>query len=109
LDDFGLITNIAVALGLALVGGLGARAIGLSPIVGYLAAGIVISPFTPGYDADTDQIQELAEIGVIFLMFGVGLPLQRARSTGSEGHRHPRGGHPDHARICTRHQHRLAV
>lgn len=72
-QDFELITNVAVALGLALAGGLAARAIRLSPIVGYLAAGVIISPFTPGYDANSDQIRELAELGVIFLMFGVGL------------------------------------
>ena len=41
--------------------------------MGYLAAGIVISPFSPGFDADLDAIRELAELGVIFLMFGVGL------------------------------------
>ncbi len=73
MHDFELITNVAIALGLALAGGLAARAIRLSPIVGYLAAGVVISPFTPGYDANSDQIRELAELGVIFLMFGVGL------------------------------------
>ncbi|MEX1102954.1 MAG: cation:proton antiporter, partial [Dehalococcoidia bacterium] len=73
MEDFGLITTIALALGLALVGGLSARAIGLSPIVGYLAAGLILSPFTPGYDADTEELRELAELGVIFLMFGVGL------------------------------------
>jgi CPA2 family monovalent cation:H+ antiporter-2 len=72
-EHFSLLTSIAVALGLALAGGIGARVIGLSPIVGYLAAGLVISPFTPGYDADLDALRELAELGVIFLMFGVGL------------------------------------
>ncbi len=72
-QEFDLITTVALALGLALVGGLSARALGLSPIVGYLAAGIVLSPFTPGYDAETEDIRELAELGVIFLMFGVGL------------------------------------
>lgn len=73
LEDFHLLTSIAVALGLALSGGIVARLAGLSPIVGYLAAGIVISPFTPGYDADLEALRELAELGVIFLMFGVGL------------------------------------
>jgi CPA2 family monovalent cation:H+ antiporter-2 len=72
-QEFDLITTVALALGLALVGGLSARAIGLSPIVGYLAAGIVLSPFTPGYDAETEDLREMAELGVIFLMFGVGL------------------------------------
>lgn len=50
-----------------------ARAARLSPVVGYLAAGVAISPFTPGYEADTETLRELAELGVIFLMFGVGL------------------------------------
>ena len=73
MDDFSLITSIAIALGLAAVGGFAARLIRLSPIVGYLAAGLVISPATPGYSADSAVIQQLANIGVIFLMFGVGL------------------------------------
>ncbi|MEO8539750.1 MAG: cation:proton antiporter [bacterium] len=73
MEHFSLLTSIAVALGLALTGGVAARLAGLSPIVGYLAAGVVISPFTPGYDADLDALRELAELGVIFLMFGVGL------------------------------------
>lgn len=73
MNDFGLLTTIAVALGLALAGGLAARALRLSPVVGYLAAGVVISPFTPGYDADLESLRQLAELGVIFLMFGVGL------------------------------------
>lgn len=73
MEEFHLLTSIAIALGLALAGGVLARLAGLSPIVGYLAAGVVISPFTPGYDADLDAIRELAELGVIFLMFGVGL------------------------------------
>lgn len=72
-EHFSLLTSVAVALGLALGGGITARLAGLSPIVGYLAAGVIISPFTPGYDADLDALRELAELGVIFLMFGVGL------------------------------------
>jgi CPA2 family monovalent cation:H+ antiporter-2 len=72
-EEFSLLTSIAVALGLALTGGVLARLAGASPIVGYLAAGAVISPFTPGYDADLHALEELAELGVIFLMFGVGL------------------------------------
>lgn len=73
MEDFSLLTSIATALGLAVAGGILARLAGISPIVGYLAAGLVISPFTPGYDADTDAIGQLANLGVIFLMFGVGL------------------------------------
>ncbi len=73
MEHFSLLTSVAVALGLALGGGIAARLAGLSPIVGYLAAGVIISPFTPGYEADLDALRELAELGVIFLMFGVGL------------------------------------
>src|SRR5687767_7604047 len=68
-----LLINIAVALVVAFFGGLIARRIGLPTIVGYLMAGIVIGPFTPGFVGDTETISQLAELGVIFLMFGVGL------------------------------------
>ncbi len=68
-----LLINIAVALVVAFFGGLIARYIGLPTIVGYLLAGIVIGPFTPGFVGDTETISQLAELGVIFLMFGVGL------------------------------------
>jgi CPA2 family monovalent cation:H+ antiporter-2 len=57
----------------AFIGGILARRIGLPTIVGYLLAGIVIGPFTPGFVGDTETISQLAELGVIFLMFGVGL------------------------------------
>lgn len=73
MEDFSLITAIAIALGLAAAGGFLARALRLSPIVGYLAAGLIISPVTPGYRTDPAAIAQLANIGVIFLMFGVGL------------------------------------
>lgn len=68
-----LLINIAVALVVAFVGGVIARRIGLPTIVGYLLAGIAIGPFTPGFVGDTGTIHQLAEMGVIFLMFGVGL------------------------------------
>jgi CPA2 family monovalent cation:H+ antiporter-2 len=68
-----LLVNITVALALSLVGGLAARRIGLPAIVGYLLAGLAISPLTPGWTADTDSISQLAELGVILLMFGIGL------------------------------------
>src|SRR5262245_25867533 len=73
MHDFHLLTNITVALFFAFVGGLIARRIGLPTIVGYLLAGIAIGPFTPGFQGDVAAISELAEIGIIFLMFGVGL------------------------------------
>lgn len=68
-----LLINIAVALVVAFFGGLIARRIGLPTIVGYMLAGIVIGPFTPGFVGNTATIGQLAELGVIFLMFGVGL------------------------------------
>lgn len=68
-----LITTIAAALGLALFMGFIAARLKLPALVGYLLAGILIGPFTPGFVADTNLAGELAEIGVMLLMFGVGL------------------------------------
>src|SRR5574342_605585 len=68
-----LLINIAAALTAAFIGGLLARRIGLPTIVGYLLAGVAIGPFTPGFVGDIETISQLAELGVIFLMFGVGL------------------------------------
>ncbi|MCA3512175.1 MAG: Kef family K(+) transporter, partial [Rhodobacter sp.] len=71
--DTPLIATIAVGLGLAFVLGVVAQRFRLPPIVGYLMAGIMVGPFTPGFVADQKLAVELAEIGVILLMFGVGL------------------------------------
>ena len=68
-----LITLMTVGLGLAFIFGMIATRLKLSPLVGYLIAGVVIGPFTPGFVADGDLAKELAELGVILLMFGVGL------------------------------------
>ena len=68
-----LIALIAVGLGLAFVLGFIAQRLGFPPLVGYLIAGIFVGPFTPGYVADAGLAAQLAEIGVILLMFGVGL------------------------------------
>src|SRR5688500_10656549 len=68
-----LISTIAAGLGLALVFGFLAARLKLPPLVGYLIAGIVIGPATPGFVADVDLSAQLAEIGVMLLMFGVGL------------------------------------
>src|SRR6059058_902618 len=68
-----LITTIAAALGLALVLGFVAARLRLPALVGYLLAGVFIGPFTPGFVADTNLASQLAEIGVMLLMFGVGL------------------------------------
>ncbi|HEX6853296.1 MAG TPA: cation:proton antiporter [Candidatus Polarisedimenticolaceae bacterium] len=73
MHDVPLLINITVALGMAFLGGIAARKLGLPTIVGYLLAGIAIGPFTPGFVSDLETIRQLAELGVIFLMFGVGL------------------------------------
>ncbi len=71
--DVALISTIAAGLGFSLLGGFIAVRLRLSPIVGYLLAGVVVGPFTPGFVADLHLAEQLAEIGVILLMFGVGL------------------------------------
>lgn len=68
-----LILTLTGGLGAALTFGYITQRIGLSPIVGYLIAGIVVGPHTPGYVANMAMAEQLAEIGVILLMFGVGL------------------------------------
>ena len=68
-----LIGILVVGLGLAFVLGTAAQRLKLPPLVGYLLAGVVIGPFTPGFIADTHLTQQLADVGVILLMFGVGL------------------------------------
>ncbi|AEI74704.1 Inner membrane protein ybaL [Candidatus Moranella endobia PCVAL] len=68
-----LINTIVVGLVLAYVLGIGANRLRISPLVGYLTAGVLVGPFTPGFVADTSLATELAELGVILLMFGVGL------------------------------------
>ena len=71
--EHALITTVAAAFGLALVFGLIAEKLGIPALVGYLLAGIAISPATPGYVGDVDIAAQLSEIGVMLLMFGVGL------------------------------------
>src|SRR3954469_8399021 len=71
--DLPLITTIAAGLGLALVLGFIAARLKLPALVGYLLAGVILGPFTPGFVADTQLASQLAEIGVMLLMFGVGL------------------------------------
>ncbi|MGP9811625.1 YbaL family putative K(+) efflux transporter [Rhodopseudomonas sp. NSM] len=68
-----LISTIVAGLVLAFMFGVAAQRLRVSPLVGYLLAGVVIGPFTPGYVADQRLANELAEIGIILLMFGVGL------------------------------------
>ena len=73
MHDLPLITTIAAAFTAALLLGLLTQRLGLSPIVGYLLAGVLIGPHTPGFVGDVDIAHQLAEVGVILLMFGVGL------------------------------------
>src|SRR5438045_2640573 len=68
-----LILTLTGGLAAALVLGYVTQRLGLSPIVGYLLAGIVVGPSTPGFVADRHLAEQLAEIGVVLLMFGVGL------------------------------------
>ncbi|MGE0157990.1 MAG: cation:proton antiporter [Gemmatimonadales bacterium] len=68
-----LITTIVAGLGLAMIMGFGAARVGLPPLVGYLLAGILIGPATPGFVADVELTRQLAELGIMLMMFGVGL------------------------------------
>ncbi|MBS0531152.1 MAG: Kef family K(+) transporter [Proteobacteria bacterium] len=68
-----LISTVVVGLVLAFILGALAQRVRISPLVGYLLAGVLMGPFTPGFVADQNIAHELAEIGIILLMFGVGL------------------------------------
>lgn len=71
--DLPLISTIAVGLTIAFLFGLAASRLRIPPIVGYLLAGIMIGPYTPGFVGDMKIAEELSEIGIVLLMFGVGL------------------------------------
>jgi len=73
MHDLSLITTVAAAFTAALCLGLVTQRLGLSAIVGYLLAGVLIGPYSPGFVGDIEIAQQLAEVGVILLMFGVGL------------------------------------
>ena len=75
MPDLGLILTLATSLGAALICGYITHRLGLSPIVGYLLAGVALGPHTPGFSANPELAEQLAEVGVILLMFGVGLQL----------------------------------
>jgi len=72
-EALGLMDELTVVLVVGLIGGLLAMRFRLPPIVGFLAAGVILGPHTPGFVANTHQAEQLGEIGVAFLMFGVGL------------------------------------
>lgn len=71
--DISLITTVAAGFGLAMILGFIAARLKIPPLVGYLIAGIIMGPATPGFVADVELAGQLAEIGVMLLMFGVGL------------------------------------
>jgi len=68
-----LVFDLAAALTAAFIGGWVARRLGQPVLIGYLLAGFLIGPHTPGFDADRERVQQLAELGVAFLMFGLGV------------------------------------
>jgi CPA2 family monovalent cation:H+ antiporter-2 len=68
-----LLINITAVLLAAFLGGYAARKLKLPTLVGYLVAGLAVGPFTPGFVGDIENISQLAEMGVIFMLFGVGL------------------------------------
>ncbi len=72
-NELPLISTIAIGLSLAFVCGFVASKLRISPVIGYLFAGIIVGPHTPGYIASPEIAHELAEIGIVLLMFGVGL------------------------------------
>jgi CPA2 family monovalent cation:H+ antiporter-2 len=70
-----LVLNIGVVLGAAATMGLAARKVGLPSVIGFLATGLLVSPFTPGFVADNSQLALLADIGIVLLLFEVGIEL----------------------------------
>ena len=70
-----LVLNIGVVLGAAATMGFAARKVGLPSVIGYLATGLLVSPFTPGFVADNNQLALLADIGIVLLLFEVGIEL----------------------------------
>jgi len=102
-----LIVTLVAGLGLAFVFGVVANRIRLPPLVGYLLAGVVLGPFTPGYVADQSLAPQLAEVGIILLMFGVGLQfspsdlLEARRVAGARRPRATCGHDAPRLRACT--------
>ncbi len=74
----GLAITLLAALGTALLLGALANRLRMPPMVGYIAAGLLVGPFTPGYVANREEVQSLAEIGVALLMFSIGLRFRLA-------------------------------
>ena len=72
MHEAGVIMTFTGGLAWARVLGFLARRLRIAPIVGYLLAGILVGPFTPGFVANREIVEQLAEIGVILLLFGIG-------------------------------------
>ncbi|HET9541140.1 MAG TPA: cation:proton antiporter, partial [Candidatus Limnocylindria bacterium] len=73
-----LAITLLAALGAALVLGTIAHRLRRAPMIGYIAAGLVVGPFTPGFVADHEEVQALADIGVALLMFSIGIQFRMA-------------------------------
>ena len=78
MEDIGLVVDLVLALGAAMLGGVIAQRLGLPVLVGYVVAGILIGPNTPGFHADFERVTLLANLGVAFLMFALGVELSFA-------------------------------
>lgn len=78
MESHGLIVNLVAGITLAFFLGAAAQRLRISPLVGYLIAGVAVGPFTPGFVGDADLAMQFSEIGVILLMFGVGLKFSLA-------------------------------
>lgn len=74
-EDIGLVLDLVLALGAALAGGFIAQRLGLPVLIGYVLAGVLVGPNTPGLFADYERVQLLANLGVAFLMFALGVEL----------------------------------
>jgi CPA2 family monovalent cation:H+ antiporter-2 len=84
-DTAPLVLDVGAVLLVAATSGLIARKVGLPAIVGYLVTGLVVSPFTPGFVADSKQIAILADIGVVLLLFEVGIEIDLKRIKNEHG------------------------
>lgn len=84
-SQFSFLADLTVALAAASIGGFIAARLRLNPILGYLGAGVIIGPFTPGYVARGDTLENLATLGLIFLLFslGLGFSLGEIRAVGA--------------------------
>jgi monovalent cation:H+ antiporter-2, CPA2 family len=79
IDTAPLVLDIGVVLVIAATMGFGARKIGLPSVIGYLLTGLLVSPFTPGFTTDNHELSLLADIGVVLLLFEVGIEVDFRR------------------------------